>query len=220
MAVPIKKGRVFYPQFTWERASVLRGIGKARGQYAETDLSPGTFSPPISRRTVTAYRALDATLVLIIAASVLWFLDRTDRIWPTSQGPVASDAMSIPLPLSSDPLDPAVTTDIATVSELRNAVEAQLAEIDTRPLNSHGNQADQNRRATLLSILSNAGGSGLNDRLAEIQQAIRRRNMEEERNFVRQAIRDIHATAESCRSGPFADAAKPAGLHSAPESRN
>ena len=58
----------------------------------------------------------------------------------------------------------------------RDALKRELVLIDSRASHSGGEQDQRKRRYAIEKMLTNAGGSGVNDRLAAIDKAIKLRS--------------------------------------------
>ena len=175
------------------------------------------------RRTVLIINhILDVALVAAIVAITLYFLDDSHRATSSPARPTGAMIQSVPNAqrLPSDPRDPAVSSDLVIVRKLRDVIARELTAADARLHSGMPRQHDVRLRYSMGKMLSNAGGTGLDDRIAEIEAAIRLRksptyDANRDQSSIRQAIRNLHDTAISCRSGALATAV--AKIHNTPE---
>lgn len=181
------------------------------------DIPPGKRieSPPRGRRIVPVIRnILDVTMVAVIVATTLYLLDDSNhatRSTAQTVGAVNQNAPQAQL-LPSDPRDPVVSSDLATVHRFSDVITRELTSVDVRLHSGAPQQINLRRRYAMQKMLSNAGGTGLNDRVAEIESAIRLRssprfNWDRDQPSIEHAIRHLHETAISCGSGALAAAA-------------
>ncbi|MGZ4814297.1 MAG: hypothetical protein ACXVZV_02745 [Terriglobales bacterium] len=186
-------------------------------KYSLARASPVSAQPQRGSAIVTT--VLYATCVFLLAVGVLWFLDDSDRSTTNPQNPSVQTAVNATVHqlLATDPTDPLVAADVTTVRAFRDALERELAATDARLATTAGQQQEIKRRFVLQKMLTNAGRSGLNDRLAEVEVAIKLqgsalRLLPRNRDAIQRAIENIHTTAQSCRSGALKQAAGSLGL--------
>jgi len=168
----------------------------------------------LRKRTRFLSGVLDVLLILIVVVSVLLVLDDSTRKpgeSPTTAGSTTNAVISQQLP--ADPRDPLVAADISTVRAFKDALERELTKTESSLLAAPGQMESAKRRYAIQKMLTNAGGSGLNDRLAEIEKAISLSSSSgytstEIDSFIRKAIQDLHETAISCKTGPLSEAAR------------
>lgn len=166
-----------------------------------------------TRPRVVLKNILDLMMVAVIITTTLYLLDDSNRgASSMSQGTstVNQNAPNVQT-LPTDPRDAAVTSELALVCNFRDVIARELTSVDSRLHSAAPQPVDFRRYYTLRKILSNAGRTGLNDRIREIEVAIQLRNSpnfnrNRDQPSVARAIRNLHQTANSCRSGALASA--------------
>jgi len=112
---------------------------------------------------------LSATIAFLVILGSLWILDDSDQAPASEQATVQTSMRADRHPVPTDPLDAAVADDIATVRSFRDALTRELTASDFRPVASHRNNIEMNRRVAIQKMVSNSGRTGVNDRLNEIE---------------------------------------------------
>ncbi len=177
---------------------------------------------PRSRDEITARRRsivtainhiLDLALVAVVVATTLYLLDDSEHAAQSAaqaRNARVQNTTHVQI-LPTDPRDAAVSSDLAAVRTFRDAIVAELTAADSRLHSGTSLPSDIRRRHAMEKILSNAGHTGLDDRIAQIEAAIRLRSSptyiaNRDHSSIKQAIQDLHDTAISCRSGALASA--------------
>ncbi len=161
-------------------------------------------------------RLLNAVVATVIVFGVLLLLDDSKPPANTGEQPtqraVSISALSQSI---TDVRDPQLSEEIQLVRNFRDSVKNALADTDSELLYFPGQQQLAKRRSSLEKLLRNSGTTGLDDRLAEIDKAIVSQasaQSKADEEFVKKAIRELHETAISCKSGAIGDAFKRLGL--------
>jgi hypothetical protein len=178
--------------------------------------------PILSRASQPRHGRSAAYLELILCSAIILLLISGGLLLRSTQPEQASNSRievktpALP-PLPVNPQDPLVVADLATVRAFRDALQHELVFTNSKLVATPGDLHQLRRRYAIEKMLSNAGGSGLSDRLAEFDKATNRYSSPSfdptrDQPFVTKAIRDLHYAAVSCRSGALADAAKYIGI--------
>jgi hypothetical protein len=119
--------------------------------------------------------------------------------------------------LQTELTDSGLAADIATMRAYQKALTDELEATNERLKSDPGDRTFLKRGRLLEVLLSNAGGTGINDRLAAIdtaQRMIASRTVSTEFDeaTVREAMKNLRSSAASWKTGAFANAGKLVGL--------
>lgn len=120
--------------------------------------------------------------------------------------------------LKSELADAAVLADVNTLQTYRKELVDRLANTNVA-LSSHPSDATLLKRKQLLEVaLTNAGGTGIQDRLSDFEAATRIVNLglvstDVDAAGVRRAVANLRNTTASWKAGPFGNLATTLGLH-------
>ena len=120
--------------------------------------------------------------------------------------------------LEADLSDSGLAADIATLKTYQKALTDELKATDEKLKSDPHDPTFLKRKQLIQVLLTNTGGTGVNDQLAAIEavqqmvasQAV---STQAEEATARRVIANLRMSAESWRIGAFANAGKLAGLH-------
>jgi hypothetical protein len=119
--------------------------------------------------------------------------------------------------LWADLADSSIGTDVATMRAYQKALTDELEDTNEQLKGTPRDKTLLKRKQLLEVLITNAGGTGVNDRLSAVENALRivasRAVCTDDETTVRRAMADLLDSAASWRTGAFANVGRYLGLH-------
>ena len=209
----------FVMGFMWVSCAANRRNRSGRGPIPGSSGIPSLGEPRAGRPT-------SALLAVLIPASLLAALGLAASHIITARSSSPDIGLQRPVSLSANAkrqleaelADAAVVADFGTLTAYQKALVDELANT-TNGLSSHPRDATLLKRKELLElVLTNAGGTGVNDRLSDFETAMRTVtsrtvSTEADATTVRLAVAHLHSSAASWKTGAFGNLGTFLGLH-------
>ena len=120
--------------------------------------------------------------------------------------------------LEADLADSSIGTDLTTMRAYQKALTDELHDTNKKLKGTPRDETLLKRKQVLEVLITNAGATGVNDRLAAIETSLRMVGSravytDEDEARVRRAMANLRASVASWKTGPFANVGRYLGLH-------
>jgi hypothetical protein len=187
---------------------------------------PGPTSLPHKHKSTVAQQAGALLAVLMVASLLIATGVASRRVMPTHTSQpkrVSAGERRVPLSddakrqLEADLADPNIETDVMTMRAYQKALTDELHNTEEKLKGAPRDETLLKRKQVLEILLTNPGATGVNDRLAAIENsqrmvASRTVYTDEGEATVRRAVANLRDSAASWKTGPLVNVGRCLGL--------